>query len=170
MGRRRANLVGERIGTLTVLEECGSDPGGRGVLWRCQCDCGRIQERSSGWLLRPLRWHLCEACKAGVPNLKGEKVCSRCLQTLPAEQFYHTRKGSPNLQSRCKRCQRERDTTQTRARRGKPCRLCWDLAHRRPRRGCPGCGKPYVPEVVVMNPGDRQESALARLYDTERAR
>lgn len=36
----RAQLLGEKFYKLTVIECVGST--GRHVLWRCQCDCGRM--------------------------------------------------------------------------------------------------------------------------------
>ena len=46
----KVDLVGQRFGRLTVLEECGRQGGG--VVWRCQCDCGNITEVRSNHLRR----------------------------------------------------------------------------------------------------------------------
>ena len=52
------NLIGQRFDRLTVLEKtdkrsCGS------IVWKCQCDCGNICERSSNVLKRKQQHHSC---------------------------------------------------------------------------------------------------------------
>lgn len=44
---------------------------------------------------------------------------------------------------------------------GKHCRWCFDLPHRRPPDGCPGCLGPYQAEKIER-PEHRGESAIAR--------
>ena len=52
------NLIGQKFDRLTVLEKtdkrsCGS------IVWKCQCDCGNICERSSNVLKRKQQHHSC---------------------------------------------------------------------------------------------------------------
>ena len=46
---RNADLSGKRIGKLTVLEKLETRRG-RSVLWKCQCDCGNLCEKTTGEL------------------------------------------------------------------------------------------------------------------------
>ena len=41
MGRRN-NLIGQRFGILTVIEDAGNDPRGNSM-WLCKCDCGNTK-------------------------------------------------------------------------------------------------------------------------------
>lgn len=43
----RLDLTGKRFGRLTVMERIGNK-GGAYVYWRCQCDCGKTVEVSTG--------------------------------------------------------------------------------------------------------------------------
>ena len=38
----KKDLVGNRYGKLVVLEDSGLRAPNRGVIWKCQCDCGNI--------------------------------------------------------------------------------------------------------------------------------
>lgn len=46
---KRIDLVGQKFGRLTVLEDVGRNKQGR-ILWRCQCDCGIIINVGAGQL------------------------------------------------------------------------------------------------------------------------
>ena len=48
MGAKK-NLIGQRFGRLTVIEECGRKRGG--VLWLCKCDCGNETKVMSATLI-----------------------------------------------------------------------------------------------------------------------
>lgn len=41
------NLVGQKFGKLTVLKDSGKRTKERGIIWECQCECGKITEVSS---------------------------------------------------------------------------------------------------------------------------
>ena len=45
---RMLNLLGQRFGRLVVIEETGKKNKSGCYLWKCQCDCGKIVEVSSG--------------------------------------------------------------------------------------------------------------------------
>jgi len=49
VGRPAKNILGDKIGLLTVLKRCGSTDKGAS-LWKCLCDCGNIIMRDSGYL------------------------------------------------------------------------------------------------------------------------
>lgn len=38
----KKDLVGNRYGKLVVLEDSGLRAHNRGIIWKCQCDCGNI--------------------------------------------------------------------------------------------------------------------------------
>lgn len=40
MRAKRTDLVGQKFGMLTVLEDSGQRTAGKSILWRCRCDCG----------------------------------------------------------------------------------------------------------------------------------
>lgn len=41
MGAKK-NLIGQKFGRLTVLEETDERSTQGGVIWKCKCDCGKI--------------------------------------------------------------------------------------------------------------------------------
>ena len=45
------NLLGRKLGTLTILEEAGRNSKGS-LVWRCRCDCGNVVLRRGSALLR----------------------------------------------------------------------------------------------------------------------
>lgn len=49
MAQKIKNIIGKRVGRLTVLEEVGRDKW-RSVLWKCKCDCGNKTIVCSGSL------------------------------------------------------------------------------------------------------------------------
>lgn len=51
------NLIGERFGRLTVVNEAGVDPNGR-RLWLCECDCGNTTTVATA----PLRYGNTKSC------------------------------------------------------------------------------------------------------------
>lgn len=42
VGANGKNLLGEKFGRLTVIEQVKNEHNHRGKYWRCQCDCGKI--------------------------------------------------------------------------------------------------------------------------------
>lgn len=36
------SLIGQRFGKLTVIKDTGERASNRGIIWECQCDCGKI--------------------------------------------------------------------------------------------------------------------------------
>lgn len=57
-GKYIKDIKGQRFGRLTVLEYAGiyrsPSGGGRGALWKCQCDCGNIKIVQRGALINGL--------------------------------------------------------------------------------------------------------------------
>lgn len=45
MGKRK-DITGQRFGTLTAIKDIGDAPKKRGRLWKCRCDCGKINNAS----------------------------------------------------------------------------------------------------------------------------
>ena len=44
------DLVGQKFGELTVIEDSGLRASNGGVIWKCQCSCGKITNKSSSQL------------------------------------------------------------------------------------------------------------------------
>lgn len=63
------NLVGQKFGYLTVLEETDRREYGK-VIWKCQCDCGNIVYINTGRL------------KSGNDTSCGCKTCSLGATTI----------------------------------------------------------------------------------------
>lgn len=40
-------LIGQKFGKLTVIKDTGKRTNNRGIIWECQCDCGKITEVST---------------------------------------------------------------------------------------------------------------------------
>jgi hypothetical protein len=40
-------LIGKKFGKLTVIKDTGKRTNSRGIIWECQCDCGKITEVST---------------------------------------------------------------------------------------------------------------------------
>lgn len=40
-------LIGQKFGKLTVIKDTGKRANSRGIIWECQCDCGKIIEVST---------------------------------------------------------------------------------------------------------------------------
>lgn len=68
------NLVGQRFGTLEVLEDTGKRDSCRSVIWLCKCDCGTLKEISSHGLKQGT-----QSC--GCIKSKGELEISKILST-----------------------------------------------------------------------------------------
>ena len=47
--KNRSNLIGQRFGRLTVLEDTG-ERWKRQIIWKCQCDCGKITNVCTDYL------------------------------------------------------------------------------------------------------------------------
>jgi hypothetical protein len=80
--------------------------------------------------------------------------CCRCHATKPLTEFHVFRLRRIGRQAMCKSCTAEREKERSAARRVPsskqgPCRVCWDLAHRRPESGCPKCGLTAMQQETV---------------------
>lgn len=42
-----STLIGKKFGKLTVIKDTGKRTNNRGIIWECQCDCGKITEVST---------------------------------------------------------------------------------------------------------------------------
>ena len=66
---RYKNLVGEKVGKITVIEYAGPDDHGR-ALWKCKCECGTVFVRQSSTIVKSIK-----------NNLKSHCGCSPSLKT-----------------------------------------------------------------------------------------
>ena len=48
----KREMIGQKFGLLTVLEDSHKRGSNGGIIWKCQCDCGNITEVLSGNLTR----------------------------------------------------------------------------------------------------------------------
>jgi len=92
------NLKGQKIGSLTVIEQIAERRGG-GILWECKCDCGKVKRLSTKALNKRAKTNRgscgCYINRKGHlhPQWKGEGI-------FPANWFYsHIQRGG---KARCK--------------------------------------------------------------------
>ena len=74
--RRRqsaTNLVGQRFGKLVVIEDSGLRRSNRGIIWTCQCDCGKKINVPGTYLLQGYT-HSCGCLKQSYGELTIEKL------------------------------------------------------------------------------------------------
>lgn len=68
----KTNLVGQKFGKLTVLEETEKRTKAGLVIYKCQCKCGNIVEVNSNHL-RTRHTKSCGCQKNEIDNLEGQK-------------------------------------------------------------------------------------------------
>ena len=67
--------IGQQFDDLTVIEKTEKRDSGGSVIWRCQCKCGEIVERSTTILNRKKQWHSCLKCKkVEILDLTNKKI------------------------------------------------------------------------------------------------
>jgi hypothetical protein len=87
MPRKKKNLLGERFGLLTVIEEIA----GRGARWKCECDCGGEKITQSSHLFRGVGLH-CGCQNLSRSSLEGRRFGSLTVQSLHSvSRNRHTR-------------------------------------------------------------------------------
>jgi hypothetical protein len=62
MGRRAADLTGQRFASLVVEGRTDTPSGARGVFWLCRCDCGAKTVKRGPWLFNGIS-KSCDACR-----------------------------------------------------------------------------------------------------------
>ena len=66
------NLIGQKFGMLTVLEDSKKRASNGGIIWTCRCECGNITYVAGGNLIRENGTKSC-GCKTNSINLVGQK-------------------------------------------------------------------------------------------------
>lgn len=70
---RHTVMPAEKYGNLTVIQNTGKADSSGNAIWLCQCDCGRLVEKSSRYLHRDTVTHSC-GCMRGFAHTKhGDK-------------------------------------------------------------------------------------------------
>lgn len=65
--------IGQQFDDLTIIEKTEKRDSGGSIIWRCQCKCGEIVERSTA-ILKRKSYHSCHQCKKiKTLDLIGEK-------------------------------------------------------------------------------------------------
>lgn len=88
MGRKIADLTGQRFGMLTVIEKAGSN---NGIIWLCQCDCGnRCTVRADN-----LKSGKTESCGCKANRIQNAEPIDKRIVRIWAGM--HTRCYNPNM-------------------------------------------------------------------------
>lgn len=90
-GQNAANLLGQRFGRLLVIEQVGRI-GGRGVMWKCLCDCGNETIAAT----KELRSHNTKSCGC----LRDEKIS--CVNNIHGESHTRLYNVWNGMRQRCK--------------------------------------------------------------------
>jgi phage FluMu protein Com len=103
---------------------------------------------------QPIGWGVLEWFRPGKHGVKA-RYCLRCafcgkLHRGFAELLARARMQH-DLGKTCPGCNKEKEH-----RAPKVCARCYDMPHVRPAGGCPKCGKPWMPEQIVMSADDRK--------------
>lgn len=85
---KKVNIIGERFGKLTVIEECKERYKHNVIKYKCQCDCGNIfYTRSVS--LRSGKTKSCGCLKHGKSNTRLYKIYEGMKKRCYCETDYH---------------------------------------------------------------------------------
>ncbi|MEY8237630.1 hypothetical protein AALA36_18240 [Lachnospiraceae bacterium 66-29] len=65
---KKTDYTGKKVGWLTVLKELPKQKK-NDVVWLCQCDCGKMINRTSAYTELPKRTGYCRAFGEGTPGI-----------------------------------------------------------------------------------------------------
>lgn len=66
------NLIGQKFGKLTVVEDSGKRASNGGVIWKCLCDCGNYAEVAGNNLTRKNNPTISCGCHSTIKDLAGK--------------------------------------------------------------------------------------------------
>lgn len=89
------NLIGQKFGKLTVLEDSGKRSNHR-VIWKCQCDCGTIVERIGDSLVQKDTFS-CGCCNQSKGSIIIENILKENNIVYEKEKKFHDLVGKRNM-------------------------------------------------------------------------
>lgn len=157
---REIDMMGYRVGKLTVTRRARSASAGRSATWHCECDCGGSRALAS-WYLRRLaqdqREDLaqCLDCRAIAADARARERaaeralnkplrCGRCRYRVTEAELVSVPSESGRGRPRriCRKCLRGKRSKSRR------CPVCQDMPWRRRYPRCPGCKATPAPEQI----------------------